>query len=389
MAAWKFTDDYKQKYPALEQSILNLLVFSSHTLSGANFTGTLDVAATGAALQTLGRIVDQTQIDVSGTVSENGNTLSVTLKSTDDEAFRKGVAGSLPLIGGSVTKAAWMDIQTISSTKDDPQEEPPTDLIDLSITFAIGSATATIVSQVPMNGGFFTLSGTFTGLGISLHDLNFLIGGTGTDTSWFPDKELGPYTQNNPAFGLLGLTLTAYIALEPGFKISIVSVTAIIGLSQLPLKGNALYMDPLGVWVTVVPNPAGKSDISWGLEGALKLCNYANPGPAGLSKPDFIFDFAMGFPNPPEQPNFSVSAQLENPSSQPVAVMIKDLLGPSTQIGIGDHLTIDAFEFSTSADVTTGKITDFSTSIAMSGGFGLLQDFDLEAISVSIAYSGD
>ena len=31
MASWKFTSDYSTQYPALQSSILNLLIFSDHT----------------------------------------------------------------------------------------------------------------------------------------------------------------------------------------------------------------------------------------------------------------------------------------------------------------------------------------------------------------------
>ncbi len=51
MAAWKFTDDYGAQYPALTGSILSELVFSAHALNDTDFTGTLDVNATGPALR--------------------------------------------------------------------------------------------------------------------------------------------------------------------------------------------------------------------------------------------------------------------------------------------------------------------------------------------------
>lgn len=382
---WKFTDDYLAQYPALKQSILSHLDFSSHTLGGTAFTGVLDVASTGVALSTLGAMLGLTQIAVSGTVTVSGDTLTVQFGSTDAVAFQQGAAASLPLIGSAIT-AAGMEVLTKVSTKDDPDVGPGTDAIDFKVTFAVAQATATIVAQVPMNGGVMSLTGTFEGIGIQLSDLNFLFGKMGSVTQWFPGDKLTPYTSGSPSFGLIGMTLTGFITLTPKFTFSLSAVTVVVGIQKLPLMDTKLYMDPLGVWITVT-DPLGTPDVSWGLEGAIKLCNYANPGPGGLSKPDFIFDFSMGFPTATNK-DFTVSGLFENPDSLTVGVMIQDLLGPGTDVGIGKTLTIDEFQFDATADVSSGKITDFSTSIAMSGGFGLLENFDLEEIAISITYTG-
>src|SRR5262245_29631573 len=158
MATWKFTDDYGTQYPALAGSILNLLVFSDHTITGTTFTGTLDVTATGAALATLGQIVNMTSIAVGGTVTSANNTLTVSLASSDTTAFTAGVAQSIPLIGGSITQNASLTIDTVVTTTDDPDEGPTTDQFNLNVTFAVGSHSVTIVSQVPMNDGFISLT---------------------------------------------------------------------------------------------------------------------------------------------------------------------------------------------------------------------------------------
>jgi hypothetical protein len=386
MAAWKFTNQYGATYPALEGSILSLLVFDAHTLEGASFTGTLDVAASGAALTTLGALVGMQTIGVAGTVTDDGTTLTVSLRSTDDAGFTRGVAGSIPLIGGSVTEAAWMTQNTVCTRSGSADEGPKTDEVTLHVTLRVGRASVVIACQVPMNGGFFSLTGDFEGVGISLSDLDFLMGSLASGNAWFPTEQLGPYTKGSPAFGLLSMTLTGYIGLTPSFSVSISSVTVMVGISALPLMPTALYMDPLGVWVTVT-DPTGAAAAHWGLEGAVKLCNYADPGPAGLAAPDFEFDFAMSFPTPAD-PAFGVSGVLQNPSSKSVNVMLQDLLGPETRIGLAEELTVTAFEFDTSADVTTGTISDFSTSIAMSGRFGLFEQLTLESFSVAVIYTG-
>jgi hypothetical protein len=386
MATWRFTDEYGAKYPALANSILALLAFDTHTLTGTAFTGTLDVAATGAALTTLGQMVGMGTIAVAGTVTDDGSTLTVALRSTDHDAFRDGVAASIPLIGGSVTTAASMAVNTVCTKADTAEDGPTSDAITLFVTLAVGSAQVTITCQVPMNGGFFSLTGDFENVGISLSDLDFLMGSLASGNAWFPTEQLGPYTAGSPQFGLLSMALTGYITTSPSFGISIASVTVMVGISKLPLMPTALYMDPLGVWVTVV-NPTGTAVPSWGLEGAVKLCNYANPGPVGLSAPDFEFDFAMSFPTPANQV-FAVSGALQNPSSKSVNVMLQDLLGPTTDIGLASDLTVDAFDFDGSADLSTGTISDFSTAITMKGQFGIFTQLSVTSFSVSVAYTG-
>ncbi|MFZ2449785.1 MAG: hypothetical protein WAW36_04615 [Methylovulum miyakonense] len=387
MANWKFTDQYGSTYPSLQYSILSLLVFSEHSLNGNDFTGTLDVNATGTALSTIGTMLGMGSIPLSGTVDATGASLTVSLRSTNDQDFTQAIANCIPLIGGSITKNAWLDINTVSSQTDPEGDSPPTDVFNLGVTIAIGSASVDINTQVPMNGGFFYLSGEFTGVGISLNDLNFLMGPLAEGNAWFPSTELGPYSAGQTSFGLLSMSLLCYVTLAPSFSISINSVNVEVGISKLPLMGNALYLDPLGVWVTVT-NPTSDAAVTWGLLGSVKLCNYANPGPVGLSDPDFTFDFTMTFPSSTDN-TFGIAAYLENPAGKSVNVMLQDLMGQGTNVGIGDNITVNSFEFDTSADVSTGTINEFSTSIVMSGGFGLFEKIPLsvEQLSISVAYS--
>lgn len=386
MAAWKFTDDYLSSYPALENSILSILVFSEHSISGTDFTGTMDVGASGLALTTLANLVDLQSIQVSGTVSQANDTLTVQFQSTDAAAFLNGIQTYIPLIGNQVT-AASCAVKTVCLKSQTSEDEPNTDEFDLNINITIGGNSVQITSTVPMNGGFFSLTGTFEGLGIQLSDLNFLMGSLSSGEAWFPAQELGPYNQNNPSYGLLSLAITGMVTPDT-FGIAISSVTVMVGISGLPLYGNKLYLDPLGVWITI-SDPGSNPTPTWGLSGAAKLLNYNNQGPAGLSNPDFVFEFDMAFPTP-SQNSFSFSGNFDNREAQkPVTLMLKDLISPSTDVGISPTLTIDCFDIETVADTNTGTISEFQTSIAMSGGFGLLESFDLEKISISVAYSGD
>jgi hypothetical protein len=376
MASWTFVNDYGAQYPALKSSVLNLLVFSDHTLNGTAFTGTLDVAASGAALGTIGKLLGLPSIAVAGQVTNVSDTLTVTLASTDAKAFRDGIAGSIPLIGKQVT-AASMSIKTVVTTKDDPDTGPQTDNFDFSVTLAIGSRSVTINSQVPMHGGLFTIEGTFVNVGITLSDLNFLMGSLGTGNKWFPSSQLGPYYQGEPALSLLGLSLTVYVNLSP-FTVSVSSVAVGIGITGIDLMDKKLYLNPIGVWATV-EDPAGSPSVEWAIQGAIALCNYGRPG--DYQHPDFTFDFAMNLTN------FAVSGEFENPYGLTIEVMLQDLLGQSTNIGIPKTLTLDKFAFDAAADKSTGKLTEFSTDVAMSGGFGLFENFDLEEISISVAYA--
>lgn len=375
MADWKFTDDYGTQYPALQSSILSMLSFSDHTISGTDFTGTLDVAASGTALATLGSILNVTSITVSGSVTTQNNTLSISLTTPDHAVFVSGIGANVPLIGSKVSDA-WMDITTIAAASDNSDEGPQRDEIDLSVTFSVGTHALTLKTQVPMNGGFFAINGTFQNVGITLDDLSFLMGSLSSD-QWFPGQQLGPYNQNQPALSLLSMTLTAYVKLQP-FQIQISSVTVVIGITSIPIMNQQLYLNPLAVWVTVT-NPLNGPEASWGIEGDLVLCNYARPG--DLNNPDFTFEFVLGLTD------FSISGQLENPSNQPINVMLQDLLGQGTSVGLNSNLTVNSFSFEAQADKTSGTLGSFSTEIAMSGGFGVFSGFEIEEFSLALDYS--
>jgi hypothetical protein len=384
MATWKFTDQYGTTYPALANSILSILVFDitgSSPVNGTAFTGTLDLTATGNAMNVLASLTGLTAIPFTGTVQEANNTLSVSLQSANDDVITKAVSANLPIIGKAVSNTG-LSLANVTPASLTAQDEPTSDEIDINVTISIGKGTGTLVAQVPMSDGFFTVAASFQNVGIGLSDLDFLIP-NGAFSAMFPAKELGPYYNSGTALDLLQLGITFYIGHSP-LTVLPTSITVVVGIVNIPLYQQALYLDPLGVWVTVTglnTTPAA----NWGLLGSLVLCNYNTPGKTDT--PDFEFDFEMSFPNPPTENSFGISGHYQNPLNKPVSLMIQDLMGPGTDTGIANNITIEKFDFYTDADVTTGTITDFGIDIAMSGQFGLFQNFELEEFSISVAYS--
>jgi hypothetical protein len=367
MANWTFKEEYGKQYPSLQTSLVGLLVFSEHALNGDNFTGTLDVAASGVALGTLGPLVDLTSFDVAGTVTNSGTTLTIALATTPT-LFVPGLAKNVPFIGKQLT-AAGLEIHTIADTTDQPDDGPKLDVVALNVTISAGDKALRLKTRVPMNGGLFTIRGTFENFGITLQDLGSLMG----RDDWFPGTQLGPY--NKGALSLLGLNLTLYVKLKPSFTVSVVSVTAGIGLTGIELMKERLYMNPLGVWVTVA-----KSTPTFAIEGAIALCNYDRPG--DYKDPDFVFAFSLGLPQ------FSFSGEFDNRDKLPINTLLKDLLGKDTSVGLPSDLTIKKFAFAASADTKSGSLTDFSSEVVMSGGFGVFgPSFDVDEISIAVAYS--
>lgn len=387
MANWKFTDQYGTAYPALQNSILSLLVFDitgTSPVSGTAFSASLDLAATGAAMSVLSIITGLTTIPMTGTVDTSNNTLTVSLTSTNNTVLTTAIAACIPIIGGSICKDASVTINNVTPASLTSDDEPTTDDIDLNITIAIGSGKGVLVTQIPMSNGFFTTSATFTGFGISLSDLDFLVPGQSGFSQSFPSTELGPYYNSGTALSLLALSVTFYVNTNPSLSVTVSGVSVSIGITNIPIYQQALYMNPLAVWVNVT-NITTTPLTTWGLEGSIVLCNYNTPG--NTATPDFEFDFNLGFPNPPTVPDFTVSGSFENPSDKPVSLMIQDLLGSSTDTGISDTITVEYFDFYAATNVTTGTITEFSTDIAMSGQFGLFENFTLEEFSISVSYS--
>ncbi|OMP76237.1 hypothetical protein [[Flexibacter] sp. ATCC 35208] len=388
MSNWKFTDQYGSTYPALANSILSLLVFDvssgNSPVSGTSFSASLDLTATGNAMNVLAALTGTKTIPITGTVTTSNNQLSVNLQSSDNDVLTKALAACIPIIGGDICKNAGISIVNVTGTQQTSDDEPQTDEIDLSMTIAIGSGTGTLTTQIPMSDGFFNISASFTNFGIALSDLNFLVPGNNNFSTCFPSTQLGPYYNNQTQLELLSLGVSLYVSTAPSFSVVVSGVDVTIGITNIPIYKQALYLNPLAIWINIsnvntTPTPA------WGLVGNFVLCNFNRPGDTG--NPDFTFDLNMGFPNPPDQPNFSLSGNFDNPYNQPVSQIVSDLLGQATDLGIGNSITLEKFDFATDADVTTGYISDFEFEIAMSGQFGIFENFSLESFSIAVAYS--
>ena len=238
----------------------------------------------------------------------------------------------------------------------------------------------TISAQVPLAAGFLPLTGTFTGVGISLSDLDFLIKGGGGGSDWFPTAELGPYASGSPSFSLISITLTLYVVLQPTISMKYSSVSVEIGITNIPLMDQRLYLNPLAVVVTV-PSGDPTSPASIGLVGDVVLCSYKTPG--NTTAPDATLELQMGLTD------FSVSAQLLVPEGQTglgIKELVSDLMGAETDIGLPDTLTLTEFNMYAQADKSQGIISSFATEIAMSGGFGLFTDFDIQSFDLSLEY---
>lgn len=375
MPSWKFSDEYGSQYPALKSSILNLLVFSEHSLEGTKFTGTIDLAASGMALQALSSLTNLTSVAVSGEVADADKELTVKLQSTGNEGLVEGLAKNLPVIGSKLS-AASLELETIATTSETEDEGPETDQLTMSVTIAVGSASVTLTALVPMAGGIFTIEGSFDGVKVTLEDVSFLAGKLSGNTDWFPSTELGPYFKE-AGLALLGLELTLFLKPKP-FSIRVTSISLGIGMVGLAVLDQKLYLNPLGVW-TVVTDPLGSPQAVWSVVGGLALCNFDRPG--DYQNPDLLLDLSM------DLTNFLFSARLENPSDVSINQALKDLLGKDTSIGLPTALTLKEFDLEIGADKKSGSLDSFSADLMLSGGFGIFETVDVEELSLSVEYS--
>jgi hypothetical protein len=380
MADWKFTDDYSSQYPALAGSVLGLLVFSDHTITGTAFTGTLDFAAT-PALATFRQLAGVSALAMTGTVTSANNTLRVDLHC--DTNISGGLT-NLPLIGSAITGSA-VTIKVVTRTTDDPDDpdyEPGINEFDLSVTFKVGHGEITVTAQVPLCEGFTSLTGTTKGLGIDLQHLDFLVNPGGDRPGWYPSDQLQPLASKSPSptLQLISVTLTFYLRLTPALAISVSSVTVEIGITGIPLIPNRLYLNPLAVVVTV-PVAKSRAPVAVTLLGDLALCHYDEPDP---NKPDAVLEVQLGLTD------FSLSAELQVPEGTTglaINTLVSDLMGAPTDTGLPPALTLNVLTLYAQVNRQTGTIGSFSTEIAMSGGFGLLADFEIESFDLLLDYN--
>ncbi|MEI9995233.1 MAG: hypothetical protein WDM91_11615 [Rhizomicrobium sp.] len=370
MPNWTFADDYAARYPALASSVLSLLVFSDHSLTGSAFAGTLDVAASGVALETLGQLSGATAIPLSGSVSDDDTTLTVTLASTTG-AFGLDAISAIPLLGPKIT-AVGMSVSTIAAASDSADTGPGTDDLSFSIALSLGGDTVTLAGAVPMNGGLCTIEVETTGIAIGIDDLDFLTSKVGA--GWFPADQLGPFSQTS--LTLIGLSVDLYLALDP-FSIAFASVAIGIGFTGQALIENVLYLSPLAVWVTIAA-PDGAPTFTWALMGTLALCSHLRPG--NYQNPDLALDMSM------DLNNFAVSATLENEQSITVNTALQDLGVGS--IGLGDDIILTTLEMDITVD-SGGKATGFDLDVGMSGSLGLFSVLTVEKMELKMSYLAD
>jgi hypothetical protein len=383
MAGWTFYNDYGTRYPALINSVLSFLFFTEHSIEGNTFTGVLDAQSSGVATGTLAWMSGMNTWAISGTITDNGQVLQIDLQlaGSDEAAFKSGIAACIPIIGGSITQSATLLLNTTVPAALTSEEDPVNDAFNFQMVIAIGSSLLTITSPVPMNGGFFTISGIFTNVGITLDDLTFLFGGSSGNETWFPSSELGPYYSNTTQLGLLEMDITAYANLNTS-TVTVTEASVSIGITNLPLYEQQIYLNPLAVWVTMAnPQNPTNASVTWSLQGSVVVCNYARP--ADPNNPDFSLECAM------DLYSYSLAAELDNKQQVTVNTMIQDVLGEGTDFGLSDTLKVDRLGFNTTASTTTGLISNFGFEVAMSGGFGLFESFDIESFDLKFTYTSN
>jgi len=105
MDSLNFYDQYGTNYPALFNSIFSRLIFSDYTLSGDAFTGKLQISNTdNLALSTIGTLIGSDAINVTGSVIDSGDTLTIELSSTDGEFLQAfSDPNVLPVLNTKVT----------------------------------------------------------------------------------------------------------------------------------------------------------------------------------------------------------------------------------------------------------------------------------------------
>lgn len=378
---WKFTDDYATTYPGLSQSLLDLLVFSDHTISGNSFTGTLDFTATGNALNLLSQMTGITSVEMSGTIDATTQGFSVTLSSSNMTGTQ---LGNIPLIGDYINSVT-IALNNLTQVQ---AEYSQTDDFALNVSFADSSKkiSGTLITQIPMSNGLFNLYATFNNLDVQLSDLDFLLPKGNSFSTFFPSNNPFISKFSGTGLNLLSIRLSLYvntIGNDVSFAVSTLSVT--VGIVNIPIYNNALFLNPLAVSVSFGNFTSSLSSV-WAINGTLALYPYAKQANPPTVPPDFTFDVGMTLPvsgNP-----FGISGYFENPNNQSVAVILQDLFGSTTNVGIANDITITQFDFSANADSDSGAVGSFSTDIRMSGAFGILtSDFGLEEFNISVNYN--
>jgi len=257
--------------------------------------------------------------------------------------------------------------------------------MDLNVTIAIGSGTGILTSQIPMSSnGIFTLNGTFTNFGINLSDLNFLVGNTSFSTLFPTTLPTSWYTSGSTALNLLSLGVTLYINTTPTFSVTVSSITVSIGIVNIPLYPNGLFLNPLAVWMNIT-SPTNNPTVDCGLSASAMLYPFGKQTHPPSAPADFTFDMDLQLPSSSDS-TFSISGLYDNPNNLPVSNILSDLMNNgSFNTGIGNQITLENFDFFSTANVSSGSITSFSTNIGMSSPIGLFANADLGTVDFKIS----
>lgn len=394
MTAWKFSDVYSAAYPAIINSILDVLVFDvpegTSPVSGENFFASLDLVASGAPMHVLASILGIKSIPIKGVVETTGSVLNVALKSDNDLEILSGLA-RIPLIGSCIQHAG-LRIDTKTAAAATEEDEPEVDAFQIGIDIKIGSHTAALVMPVPMSEGLFFINGVFQQLGIRLGDLDFLVPGANFAEMFPSSLPTAYYNPANTSLDLLSLGLTLMVKTSPSFSFSVITVSTSIGIVDIPLYANALYLNPLAVQVSV-SNPFSHPIPTWDLIGNISLYPFGKQTRPPSVAPDFTFEMAAQMPST-EDPTFAVSGTLENPQKLPVAQILRDLMDDGNfDTGISDRLVLEKFDFNTAANCKSGTTDHFSVEIAMSAAdtnglyFGLFgAELGIKDFSITVSY---
>lgn len=392
MANWKFTDQYGTIYPALANSILATLVFDvpqgSSPVSGTTFSASLDLGATGTVMKVLTRLLGLSSIPMNGTVTATAESLSVDLQPVDNTAITAALAKCIPIVGGQIMQSASLSIQNLTDAALTVDDDPTTDEFDIDVKISIAGKTAELSAQVPMGDGLFSLSADLTGFSVNFSDLNFLING-GPFSALFPTTlPKSWFTSGSTQLTLNTLGFSLMVNTSSGLSVTVSTLSVVLGIGNIPLYKNALFLNPLGVSL-VINSPTNKPTVSWSLTAAAMLYRYGQQTNPPSSPADFTFNMDLDVPGAGDT-TINISGDLENPDSLSVATMIADFMNDSGfNTGISSQITIDAFAFDTTADTSTGTITSFSFNAGMSSPVGIFAaaGFGIKDFSIAIDYS--
>ena len=380
MANWKFTDQYEEQFPALGASVLSNLVFSDHSVDGNKFTGTLDLKETGPMLSLTSEIFGLQQISFTGTIDITSTQFTLNLQSAELPAFK-----ALPVIGDHI-KSTTILIQTSTTPAEDiPDQDEFRMEMDVQFNDQISGK---FITDVPRAYGSFLINAYFENLGIGLNDLDFLLPEGSKFATYFPSDNpfVKSVTGGSTQLSLLGIDLTLFISNKRSLKVSVSSLGVSVGIVNIPVYKNALFLNPLSVSVYFYDLPS-LSDTLWSISGTLAL--YPPAAQTLPPVPPADFEFAVGMTLPVAGQSFSISGKFDNPNQLPVSAMLVDMFGKETTIGAeADNIIISEFDFGASAASEGGGIGSFYVDITLDSQFGIFQSqhFDVKEFKLSVNY---